>query len=188
MKRLSILVIVFILLNMIGCSMPTVTTARPLYSFTKTERISKGGLMSKQKFISYNDFRGQEAYDEDIDGLKKDVEAYILKHPDLNEQTKDNLRALRVTQGATVAEVTLLLNQPDRVIKAASGAPYGATEIWVYRISKLRAFTIFIFPIFFVHEGYYLYFKDGMLQEIERHYLRQVIRQSEPITTGVIRK
>lgn len=103
----------------------------------------------------------------------------------MSEQAKKDLRELKVTQGATASEVVLLLNDPDKIMKT-SGGKYAADEIWIYRISRLRAFTIFIFPVFFVHEGYYLYFKDGVLQEIEKHYLKQVIKQSEPLTTGGI--
>jgi len=184
---ISALIAALFLFNILGCSIPATTTQRPLYTFTESERISKGGFMNKEKIISFRDFRGQLAYDEDIEGIKKDVEAYIKNHPDLSEQVKSDLRGLKVTQGATASEVILLLGDPDKKMKVTA-ASYGADEMWIYRISKLRAFTIFIFPIFFVHEAYYLYFKDGRLQEIERHYLRQVVKQSEPASPAAIKK
>ncbi len=135
--------------------------------------------MGKKKSITIKDFRGNDAYDEDIEALKADVEKYISQHPDLSESEKNNLRALKVTQGATVDEAILLLGKPDKSVRAAGGGRYGASEIWIYKISKIRVFTIFILPVFPVHEGYYLYFKDGALVEIERHYLKQVVQQGE---------
>ncbi|MDP3731715.1 MAG: hypothetical protein Q8R31_01615 [Candidatus Omnitrophota bacterium] len=179
MKIISIPVVFLVSLSLIGCSMPTVAIQRPLYSFTREEKITKGGFMGKRKSIAIKDFRGNEAYDEDIETFKAEVEKYISRHPDLSEPAKDNLRALKVTQGAGVDEVILLLGKPDKAVRAGGGGKYGASEIWIYRINKIRAFTIFIIPVFPVHEGYYLYFKDGALVEIERHYLKQVVQQSE---------
>jgi len=176
MKIMSIPIIALVLFSMIGCSMPTVAIQRPLYSFTREEKVTKG-FMGKRKSVTIKDFRQNEAYDEDIEGFKKEVEEYISKHQDLSEAAKNNLRALKVTQGATADEVKFLLGKPDKVIRVAGASRYGASEIWIYKISKMRVFTIFIFPVFFVHEGYYLYFKDGSLVEIERHYLEQIVKQ-----------
>jgi len=105
------------------------------------------------------------------------VEGYISQHPELSETARNNLRELKVTQGSTVAEAALLLGKPDKVAKTSGGARYGASEVWIYKLSKIRAFTIFIVPVCFVHEAYYLYFKDGALVEIERHYLTQSVQQ-----------
>ena len=180
MKRISVSIIVLVSLSMIGCcSIPVVAIQGPLYSFTREEKITKGGFMGKKKSITIKDFRGNDAYDEDIEALKADVEKYISQHPDLSELAKNNLREIKVTQGATVDEAVLLLGKPDKLVRVAGGGRYGASEIWIYKISKIRVFTIFILPVFFVHEGYYLYFKDGALVEIERHYLKQVVQQSE---------
>ena len=123
------------------------------------------------------DFRGNEAYEEDMEGLKKEAQVYISQHPALSETAKNNLRELKVTQGSAVDEVAFLLGKPDKVSKSSGGGRYGASEIWIYKLSKIRVFTVFVFPVFLVHEAYYLYFKEGTLVEIERHYLKQVIEQ-----------
>ncbi len=177
MKIISVTIAVLVLLSMTGCSMPAVRVERPLYSYTKEIKVAKGGLMGKKKSIIIEDFRENEAYDENIEDLKKIVEKYILEHPNESESAKNNLRELKVSDGSTREEVILLLGKPEKIINAAGGS-YGASEIWVYKVSRMRAFTIFIIPVFFVHEGYYLYFKDGALVEIERHYLKQVVGQS----------
>jgi len=158
--------------------MPTAAIQGPLYSFTREEKRIKSGFGGQKKSITIKDFRANDAYDEDIEALKTEVEKYISQHPDLSESVKNDLRALKVTQGTTSDEVVLLLGKPDKAIKAAGRGRYGASEIWIYRISKIRVFTIFIIPVFFIHEGYYLYFKDGALVEIERHYLKQTVEQS----------
>ncbi|PIP20856.1 MAG: hypothetical protein COX40_02515 [Candidatus Omnitrophica bacterium CG23_combo_of_CG06-09_8_20_14_all_40_11] len=176
-KTISVSIIILVILSIIGCSMPTVVIQRPLYSFTKEEKRIKSGFMGQRKSITIKDFRGNEAYDEDIAVLKAEVEKYISQHPDLSETAKNNLRGLKVTQGAAGDEVILLLGKPDKMRKVGGAGHYGASEIWIYKISKIRAFTIFILPVFFVHEGYYLYFKDGALVEIERHSLKQIVEQ-----------
>lgn len=177
MKKISVLVIALVLFSLMGCSMPTAAVQRTLYSFTRDEKVKKSGFMGTRKTITIKDFRQNEAYDEDIEGLKKDAEDYISKHAELSESAKNNLRELKVTQGSTADEASFLLGKPDKVARASGLGRYGATEIWIYRISKIRVFTLFIFPVFFVHEGYYLYFKDGVLVEIERHYLEQIVKQ-----------
>jgi hypothetical protein len=179
MKTISVAIIVLLSLGIIGCSMPTVAIQRPLYSFVKEEKRIKGGFMGHKKSITIKDFRGNDAYDEDIAALKAEVEKYISRHPDLSESAKNNLREIKVTQDARDDEVVLLLGKPDKLARVAAGGRYGASEIWIYKISKMRIFTIFIIPVFPVHEGYYLYFKDGALVEIERHYLKQIVQQSE---------
>ncbi|MFA4842460.1 MAG: hypothetical protein WC658_01320, partial [Candidatus Omnitrophota bacterium] len=72
--------------------------------------------------------------------------------------------------GENEEEVRLLLGEPDKVIRGGS--------TWIYKISRIRAITVFIIPVFFVHEGYYLNFQDGILAGIERHYPRQIVEQS----------
>ena len=74
MKIISVSTIVLVILSMIGCSMPIVAIQRPLYSFTREEKITKGGFMGKKKSITIKDFRGNDAYDEDIEALKTEVE------------------------------------------------------------------------------------------------------------------
>lgn len=177
MKKISVSAIVLVSFSLAGCSMPKAAVQRPLYSFTRVEKSGKSGFMGTRKIITIKDFRQNEAYDEDIEGLKEDVEEYISKHPELSETARNNLRDLKVTQGSRAEEVIFLLGKPDKVAKASGAGRYGATEIWIYRISKIRAFTVFVFPVFFVHEGYYLYFKDGVLVEIEMHYLKQIVKQ-----------
>ena len=176
-KIISVAIIVLVILSMIGCSMPTAAIQGSLYSFTREEKRIKSGF-GRKKSITIKDFRANDAYDEDIEALKTEVEKYIREHPDLSESAKNNLREIKVTQGTTSDEVVLLLGKPDKLVRAAGGGRYGASEIWIYKISKIRAFTIFILPVFLVHEGYYLYFKDGALVEIERHYLKQIVEQS----------
>lgn len=146
--------------------MPTSASYREIYSFTKEEKKVKS-VFGKKQSISIKDFRENEMYEEDMEALKEDVEKYIALHPDLSEAAKNNLRELRVAEGATKEEVKLLLGEPDKI----------SDETWVYKINKLRAITVFIVPVFFVHEGYYLYFKDGVLSGIQRHYPKQVVEQ-----------
>ena len=179
MKTISVSIIILVILSMIGCSMPTTAIQGSLYSFTREEKRIKSGFGGQKKSITIKDFRANDAYDEDIEALKTEVEEYIREHPDLSESAKNNLREIKVTQGASSDEVVLLLGKPDKLVRAAGGGRYGASEIWIYKISKIRTFTIFILPVFPVHEGYYLYFKDGALVEIERHYLKQIVEQSE---------
>lgn len=135
-------------------------------------------MIGKGKKVLIKDFRENNMYEEDMAGLNEEVEEYILAHQDLSEEVKFNLRQLKVTEGLTKDEVNLLLGKPDKILKVQSKASqYQATETWIYKINKLRAFNVFIFPVFFVHEGYYLYFKDTVLAGIERHYLKQIVQQ-----------
>jgi hypothetical protein len=160
---------------MIGCSLPTAAIQRPLYSFTREEKKIKSGFGGEKKSITVKDFRQNDAYDEDIATLKEEVEKYISRRQDLSDSAKNNLREIKVTPGASRNEVVLLLGKPDKLTRVSGSGRYGASEIWIYKLSKIRVFTIFILPVFPVHEGYYLYFKDGALVEIERHYLKQVV-------------
>lgn len=134
--------------------------------------MTKGGFGGKKNALSIKDFREVQMYDEDIAALKEDVEGYIAEYPQTAETIKTNLRELKVTEGENKGQVELLLGEPDKISKRAK------SEVWIYRIQRMRAFTFFIFPVFFAHEGYYLYFKDGILSKIERHYPEQIIHQA----------
>lgn len=180
MKKILILFLCFYISS---CSVPTAANYRQLYSFTREEKKLKG-VIGKKKVVLIKDFRENDMYEEDMEGLKQEVEEYILAHPDLGEQAKLNLRELKVTEGARKEEVRLLLDKPDKVVRARGKANYAADEIWIYKISKLRTFTVFIIPVFLCHEGYYLYFKDDLLAGIERHYLTQIVQQGS--APGVI--
>lgn len=159
-----------------GCSMPVSSIQGSLYSFTKEKKKGKG-MLASWSAPTVRDFREEEAYEEDMEGLKEDVEEYISRHPDLKESARNDLRELKVSPGAGSEEVILLLGKPDKLINLRGEGRYGASEIWIYKISKLRTFTVFIFPVFPVHEAYYLYLKDGTLLEIERHALKQTVEQ-----------
>ena len=169
-KKILPLILIFSLLNLLGCSVPAAAKYSQLYSFTKEEKINKGSFGLKQKVELLKDFREDEMYSEDIDALKIEVEKYIAANPDLDEVTKNNLRELKLTPGATKPEVSLLLGEPDKT--GNSG------DLWIYRISRIRAFIFFIFPYFFAHEGYYLYFEDNHLKVIEKHYPEQIFHQA----------
>lgn len=160
------------------CSIPQAANYSQLYSFTKEKKKIKGGFASKSKAVLVKDFRENEMLDKDISALKEKVDKYISSHNDLSESTKNNLRELKVTAGATGQEVNLLLGKPDRIIKA-NDKTYATSQIWVYRINKRSTFTIIVIPVFFTHEAYHLYFKDNVLTKIERHYLEQTLQTSD---------
>jgi hypothetical protein len=170
-KSTSFPVLILSCLFLSGCSIPSAARYTQLYSLTKEEKKVSSGLGGKRKVVLIKDFRENEMYEEDLAALKEEVEKYIASHPDLSEAAKNNLRALKVAEGATKEEVKLLLGEPDKA------SPGHASEVWIYRISKMRAFSVFIVPVFFAHEGYYLYFKDGVLTAIERHYPKQIVEQ-----------
>ena len=158
------------------CSVPRVASCKQLYSIAKEEKKIKGRF-SKSKIALIKDFRGKEVFEENITALKEKVENYISSHTDLNETAKNNLRKLKVTDGAPKEEVKLLLGEPDKVVKTEKKDT--ASEIWIYRTSKPSTFTIILLPVFFGHEEYYLYFKDSALTLIERHYLAQTFYASD---------
>ena len=176
MKRLAVLFLISFCLYVSGCSLPSAVTCGQLYSFTKGEEKIKGGF-GKKKAIWIKDFRENDAYQEDIGALNQEIESYISGHPNLGDSAKSNLRELKVTEGAAKEEVELLLGKPDKIANTSGRLKYGATQIWIYKVNKMRVFTVFIVPIFPVHEGYYLYFADNILAAIEKHYLKQLIRQ-----------
>jgi outer membrane protein assembly factor BamE (lipoprotein component of BamABCDE complex) len=178
MKTIYAMFLILLLLGVMGCSVPIAKVQKPLCSFVKEVKTTKGGLMGKKKIVTLKDFRGNEAYEEDMENFQKAAEEYVAQHPSLSETAKNNLKSMQVTDGSTKDEVTLLLGKPDKVISPASKNPYGADEIWVYSLRKMQAYTVFIMPVFLAHESYCLYFKNGVLLEIERHYLRQVVGQA----------
>lgn len=167
MKKILFSILILFCIYITGCSIPRVASYPQLYSFIKEEKKIRSGF-TKKKVISIKDFRKNEMYEEDIIALKEKIEEYISHHPDLSELTKNNLRELKITKGSTQEEVKLLRGKPDKV----------RAGIWIYRINKMATFTIFIIPVFYSCEAYYLYFKDASLTAIERHYLQQTVSSS----------
>lgn len=181
MKKILLAILILPCICILGCwSLPRKVNYNQLYSITKVEKRVKSGF-TKKKVVLIKDFRENEMYEEDIAALKEKAEKYILAHPDLSDSAKDNLRELKITIGAGIDEVQLLLGNPDKIIGGASKAGAG-TQTWIYRINKSSAFIIVAVPVFFTKEGYYLYFKDNLLTAIERHYLEQVIQTGSPST------
>lgn len=178
MKTILIMAIIFLLSGITGCSMPVFAVQKSLNSFVKEVKVAKGGMMGKKKTVTLTDFRGNEAYEEDMENAQKAAEEYVEQHPSLSETAKNNLKNMQVTSGSTKEEVAFLLGKPDKIISTAGKNPYGAQDIWVYGMHKMQAYTVFILPVFLARQSYYLYFKDGLLLEIERHYLRQVVGQA----------
>lgn len=158
--------------------MPSAVRYDQLYSITREEQRRKVALAGVKKIVLLKDFRGGEIYDEDVSSLKERVEKYISSHPQLSDTAKENLRALKVSEGLGKEEVELLLGRPDKIVKSKDMGKYGATQAWIYKTIKMRAFTIFIIPVFFISEDYFLYFdKLDNLVGIERHSLKQAIKQ-----------
>jgi len=167
MKKILVLILILSCFYLAGCSTPARMAHPEIYSITRQEKKIKGTFSNKKEII-IKDFRGNDRYEEDITSLKEEAEKYIISHEGLSEARKSDLRELRVSVGQSREEVKLLLGKPDKVSK----------DIWIYKINKMRAFTVFIIPVFFVHESYGLYFKEDVLVGIERHYLNQVVQQS----------
>lgn len=168
-------ILVYLLSSLLisGCTIPASATYAQIYSLSRIEKKVKTGTFgTKKRVVLLKDFREDELYEEDYTAAKDAVEKYIAGHPELNDVAKNNLRELKVTAGQSKQEVSLLLGEPDKISAATN------QEVWIYRINRLRAFTLFIFPVFFAHEGYYLYFQGNLLSRIERHYPRQIIHQA----------
>ncbi len=179
MKKVLFLLLILFCIYISGCcSIPRADNYKQLYSFTKEKKKIKGRFGAQSKVISIKDFRENETYDENIAALRERIEKYISSHADLNEAAKNNLRELKVAEGATKEEVKLLLGEPDKVAKIGEKVDT-ATEIWIYQTSKSSIFTIVFLPVFFGREEYYLYFKDNILTLIERHYLEQTFYASD---------
>ena len=186
MKRVLFVVFILLCICLPGCSVPRVATYNHLKSITKNETKPKG-MFGGAKSVSIYDFRGIERYDEDIDALKVRVEKYISIHPDLSGAAKNNLQELKAAFGLNKEEIELLLGKPDKVIKP-SGKAQDISEIWIYSKMKLNAFTVFIFPVFFTHESYYLYFQGNTLTNIEKHYLEQLLESTPPADPSDLKK
>lgn len=165
-KLFFILVIFSIVFS--GCSIPAKTTYNELYSFNRGEK-KKKGFMSSKKRVSIKDFRDSGAYEEDIIALREEAAKYVAAHSEMSPEAKNNLQELKVAPGLNKEQVKLLLGEPDK---------YASPKVWIYRIKKVRAFTIFIIPVFFPHESYRLYFQGDILTGIERHYLKQMVEQT----------
>jgi len=174
MKKLLLVIILSIFAA--GCSTLRVTPQSKLPSYIKLEAKKQGFTFGKDKIVSYKDFKNNEIYEEDVDAFKEEVGQYIVKRPELSESVKASLNKLEVTLGLTKEQVILLLGQPDK-ISSLGPNQYSANQLCIYRITKWRAYTVFIMPVFFVHEGYYLYFKDDILVRIEKRDLKQAIHQ-----------
>jgi hypothetical protein len=176
-KKISPIVLLAFSLYACGCSIPKSARQAEIYSFTKTEKKLSIGF-SKKIEITVKDFRNRIAYEENVEDLQQAVEKYISEHPGMSDAAINNLRKLKVADGATKEEVTFLLGKPDQIRRVSSMNPYGAEGLWIYRISKLDAIMFFIFPVFLVHEGYYLYFKDDVLAGIEKRFMEQMVETS----------
>ncbi|MFH1198830.1 MAG: hypothetical protein V1650_01525 [Candidatus Omnitrophota bacterium] len=176
MKKILFSSVIILSFFAAGCSTLRVTPQSQLPSYTKVESKKKGFTIGKGKIISYKDFKNNEIYEEDVDALREEVGEYIVKRPELSEAVKASLDKLEVTLGLTKEQVILLLGEPDKISSLGKNQ-YSAGELCIYRVTKWRAYTVFIIPVFFVHEGYYLYFKDDILAGIERRDLKQMIKQ-----------
>ncbi|MDD4953546.1 MAG: hypothetical protein PHG40_01420, partial [Candidatus Omnitrophica bacterium] len=121
--KLPFLTLALVCILAAGCSsIPRADNCNQLYSFTREEKRIKRKFAPKTKIVLINDFRGRQAYDEDIAELKARVEEYISSHADLDEAAKNNLREIKVTAGSTKEQVILLLGQPDKITKAEKEA------------------------------------------------------------------
>lgn len=179
-KGLLFLTILLLLFITGCCSIPRIVTYGELQSFTREKKKSKASLaFLGANEVLVNDFRERKAGEEDIKNLKSKVESYISSRPGLSESAKNNLQELKVTSSSTKEEVELLLGRPDKVInKNEKNMP--GSEAWVYLTNRQSVFSVVFLPVFFDHEKYYLYFKDGLLASIERHYLEQTFTTGEP--------
>jgi len=153
------------------------TSCSNLPNYIKKEERKKRSFASEKKYIAYKDFRLNEIYEEDVAAYQVDAEEFIAKHPGLVSEKISALRQLKVVLGLNKDEVTLLLGIPDKAVRPHYYKNYGIAEKWIYKIHKWRMFNIFIVPVFPVHEAYYIYFKDGEVAGIEKHYLTQMFEQ-----------
>lgn len=171
-KRIVIPAALILSFCLCGCSTLSSAKYSELPVFTKKDRKIKGrfGAMA----VDIKDFLGNEAYEEDMDTFKEKAEKYIADNPGTSEPVKNSLRQLKITEGLPKEAAKLLLSKP---VKVSQTGP--ASETWVYRARKLEVFSIFIMPLFPVHESYRLYFKDGTLAKIERRYLTQTVYQND---------
>ena len=178
MKILSNLILLIIFLSVAGCcSLPKTEINKELYSIKKEVTVEKS-MFGKNQIVTFKDFRGYEAFNKNIDSLKAKVETYIQEHADLSESKKKDLREFSVTQGSSMDEVRLLFGLANKVIKKEFKLNK-TSEVWLYITNKESNFQIIFLPVYFGHEKYYLYFTDGLLEKIERHYLLQTFSTND---------
>jgi hypothetical protein len=174
MKRIIFPVLGLLCALILGCSIPM--TAK----YSQIDTFSSGKTQKKSKFSIFKptarpeDFLGNKVNKDDIASAKEKVEKYILAHNDLDEAARNYLRDLKVVRGATAQEVELLLGKPTKIIKSGKNVR-PALEVWVYKTNKASPFRILIIHIFSIKETYYLYFKENILMDIKKHYLKQAV-------------
>ena len=166
-----------------GCAVPRTVTYPSITSIYK-ETTKVKGAFGGNKITEIKDFRENISYEGEIIALKTKAEKFITEHPDLSDAQKSNLRELKVTAGSTKDEIRFLLGEPLEITAPDTDNPYQATELWIYKLGKKDVVTIFILPVFFVRESYYLYFKDNALAAIERRYLESLISTGSPVFQG----
>ena len=120
MKKIIPFILLPLFLATTGCSTPTASPYKAIYSFTKQEKKIKGTFGKKATIVK--DFRENEMYIEDMQALIEEAETYIASHPELSDERRNDLRALKVTVGQAQEEVKLLLGEPDKVMQAHRGA------------------------------------------------------------------
>jgi hypothetical protein len=67
-------------------------------------------------------------------------------------------------------QVLAALGEPDKITNGS--------QTWIYRTNRLRAYNVFLMPVAFTHEGYYLFFDNTILTRIERRHPRQIVHQA----------
>jgi len=165
--------IIFFCFYISGCSIPITAQHNQLNAFNdEVQQNSRYG-----RFILVRDFYGNEVGEENRVRLKRDVEEYISLHGSLGDKEKNDLRGLKIVPGCTKEEVVLLLGKPFKVTEAKDKTSKGL-ELWVYRKNRIDNFLVFIIPVFFTHDSYYLYFNGDKLSLIEERYIRQAIATS----------
>jgi len=179
MRRLLFPILVMLCFYISGCSIPMAAKYSQLNTFSSNGTAKKKKFSFSESERPVEDFLGNKMYKEDIDIVKGRVEKYISVHSNLSEATKNNLGKLRVSVGATKEEVELLLGKPTKIIKRKDNA-HAISEIWLYKTNKRNPFAIVIIPIFVIHEEYCLYFKENVLSDIQRHYLKQIVETINP--------
>jgi len=157
-----------------GCSIPMAQKYTQLEFANAYKKGKKIQLDIEKPGLDIRDFLGYEMKKDDISSAKEKVETYIAEHADIEESNKAHLQELCVAVGATSGEVELLLGKPEKIMKKRN-TKHPISEVWIYRTNKPQLFSIVIVPILLVRQGYYLYFKDGILKNIERHYLHQIV-------------
>ncbi|MFC1675376.1 hypothetical protein ACFL1K_05795 [Candidatus Omnitrophota bacterium] len=169
MNRCKPAILISILIFAGGCtSIPRVESRKSIAAFIIIERELKRSF-AKDKSLFYKDFRGNDVLVEDVDELKKKIEAYIRESTGITEIRAKNLRDLKVVPGATEGDVVALLGKPDQI---SSGKEEGS-EVWVYRQSKATPFMVVFLPVWPVHSAYRLHLRDQVLQKIEGFGLEQ---------------